>query len=36
VTMADGSEIRVRHEPYCLGGNDAYKIEADIIAACNG
>ncbi len=36
VTMVDGTEIRLEHRPYYLDGNDCYKIEREIIAACNG
>jgi len=33
VTMNDGSEVSVRHEPQYLDGTDAYALERQILAA---
>lgn len=33
VTLADGREIRIDHQPHHLGGTDCYAIERDLTAA---
>lgn len=33
IRMQDGHEHRVKHAPHLLGGVDAYKVQAKIIAA---
>lgn len=33
ITMADGREHRIRHEPHYLGGADIYKIQTQVEAA---
>lgn len=32
ITMGDGAQHRVRHDPYSLGGTDCCKAEAQIVA----
>lgn len=36
ITMHDGTEHRVKHEPWYLGGADAYAVEKSILANLTG
>lgn len=36
IAMADGTVIRIMHDPSMKGGINCHNIERDIIAACNG
>jgi hypothetical protein len=33
IRMHGGHEHRIKHEPHLMGGTDAYKVEAAILAA---